>query len=79
MLLLLFDHRKRLRTRWEACQFVNGHPKVQHLAVRVKGGAMEPQVVVRLFFIVAGPTRSFFRSVEASQMIMLLLFFTLSA
>ncbi len=55
---------KRLRTRWEACKFVDGLPKVQSLAVRVKGGTTEPQVVVCLIFVTAYPTGSFFRSVD---------------
>ncbi len=54
------DPEKRLRTRWETGKFINGLPKVQSLAVRVEGGATEPQVVVRLTFIIAYPARSFF-------------------
>ncbi len=61
---LLLDHRKRLRTQREAYQFIDGHPEVQPLAVRVKGGTTEPQVLVRLIFIVADQTLSFFRSVD---------------
>ncbi len=58
------DPEKRLRTRWETGKFVDGLPKVQSLAVRVEGGATEPQVVVCLIFIIAFPARSFFRSVN---------------
>ncbi len=47
------DPEERLRTHQEACKFIDGRPKVQPLAVRVKGGATEPQVVARLIFIVA--------------------------
>ncbi len=50
------DPEERLRTRWEMCKFVDGLPKVQPLAVRVKGGTTGPQVVV----IIAYPTSSFF-------------------
>ncbi len=45
-------------------KFVDGLPTVQSLAVRVEGGATEPQVVVRLIFIIAYQARSFFRSVD---------------
>ncbi len=55
---------KRLRTHREACKFVDGLPKVKSLVVRVEGGTTEPQVVIRLIFIVADPARSFFRSVD---------------
>ncbi len=58
------DPEKRLRTRWEACEFIDGHSKVQSLVVRVKDKTTEPRVVVRLIFIVADPARSFFRSVD---------------
>ncbi len=58
------DPEKRLRTRWEACRFIDRQPNVQPLAVRVKGGTTEPQVDVRLLFIVADPARSFLRSVD---------------
>ncbi len=58
------DPEKRLRMRWEACEFIDGLHKVQSLAVRVKGGTTEPLVVVCLVFIVADPTCSFFRSVD---------------
>ncbi len=58
------DPQKRLRTQQEACTFIDGRIKVQPLVVRVKGGTTEPQVVVRLIFIVADPARSFFRSVD---------------
>ncbi len=58
------DPEKRLCTRWKACRFMDGHLKVQPLAVRVKGGTTEPPVVVRLIFTIADPTRSFFRSVD---------------
>ncbi len=58
------DPEERLRTQWEACKFIDGGPKVQPLAVRVKGGTTEPQVVVRLIFIFAYPTCSFFRPVD---------------
>ncbi len=58
------DPEKRLRTHWETGKFVDGLPKVQSLAVRVEGGATEPQVVVRLNFITAYPARRFFRSVD---------------
>ncbi len=37
---------------------------VQPLAVRVKGGTSEPQVVKRLTFLIASPSRSFFRSLD---------------
>ncbi len=37
---------------------------MQPIAVRAKGGTTEPQVAVRPFFIIADPTRSFFRSVD---------------
>ncbi len=58
------DPEKRLRTHWESYKFVNGLPKAQFLAARVEGGTTEPQVVVCLIFIVADPSRSFFRSVD---------------
>ncbi len=58
------DPEKRLRTRWETNKLIDGLPKVQSLAVRVEGGTAEPQVVVRLIFIIAYPARSFFRSVD---------------
>ncbi len=58
------DPEKRLRTRWATGKFVDGLPKVQSLAVRVEGGATEPQVIVCLIFIIAYPARSFFRSVD---------------
>ncbi len=48
----------------ETCKFIDGHPKVQPLAIRVKGGATKPQAVVRLIFINADLTRRFFRSVN---------------
>ncbi len=47
------DPEKRLRPRWETGKFVDGLCKVQSLAVRVEGGATEPQVVVCLIFIIA--------------------------
>ncbi len=47
------DPEERLRTRWETGNFVDGLPKAQSLAVRVEGGATEPQVVVCLIFIIA--------------------------
>ncbi len=50
------DPEERLRTRWETGKFGDGLPKVQSLAVRVEGGATEPQVVVCLSFIIAYPT-----------------------
>ncbi len=46
------DPEKRLRTRSETCKFVDGLPKTQSLAVHVKGGTMEQQVVVGLIFII---------------------------
>ncbi len=58
------DPEKRLRTRWETGKFVDGLPKVQSLAIRVEGGATEPQVVVCLISIIASPARRFFRSVD---------------
>ncbi len=58
------DPGKRLRTRWETSKFIDGLPKVQSLAVRVEGVATEPQVVVRLIFIIAYPARSCFRSAD---------------
>ncbi len=58
------DPEKHLRTRWETGKFVDGLPKVQSLAIRVEGGATEPQMVVCLIFIIAYSTRSFFRSVD---------------
>ncbi len=56
------DPEKRLRTRWETGKFIDGLPEIQSLAVRVEGGAMEPQV--RLIFIITCPARSLFRSVD---------------
>ncbi len=41
------DPEKRLHTHWETCKFVDGLPKVQSLAVRVKGGA---EVVTTHFY-----------------------------
>ncbi len=38
------DTVKRLRTQWETCRFIDGHPKVQLFAVRVKGGSTEPRM-----------------------------------
>ncbi len=70
LLLLLLNHRKVdpekcLRPHWETCKFVDGLHMVQSLAVRVEGGATEPQVVVvGLIFIIIYPARSFFRSVD---------------
>ncbi len=58
------DPEKRLRTRWEACQFIDKLSEIQFLAVRVEGGTSEPQVVVCLIFIIAYPARSFFRSID---------------
>ncbi len=55
------DPEKRLRTRWETGKFIDELPKVESLAIRVEGGATEPQVVVRLIFIIAYPARTFFR------------------
>ncbi len=52
------DPEKRLRTRWETGKFIDGLPKVQSVAVRVEGGATEPQVVVCLISIIANPARS---------------------
>ncbi len=54
------DPKKRLHTRWETRKFVDGYPKVQPIALRVEGGTSEPQAVIRLIFIVADPTWSFF-------------------
>ncbi len=58
------DPEKRLRMRWETGKFVDGLPKVQPPAVRVKGGTTEPQMVVCLIFIIAYPTVCFLRSVD---------------
>ncbi len=58
------DPEKRLRTRWEACKFIDGHTKAQPHAIRVKGGETVPQVVVCLLFINAYPAGSFFRPVD---------------
>ncbi len=57
------DPEKRLRSRWKTGKFIDGLPKVQSLAVRVEGGATEPQVVVCLISIIAYPARSFVRTV----------------
>ncbi len=59
-----YDPEKRLRMQWEACKLIDEQPKDQPLAVRVKGGTSEPQIVVRLNFIVADVARSFFLCVD---------------
>ncbi len=58
------DPEKCLSTLWEMCKFFDGFLKVQFLVVCVKGGTMEPHVVVCLSFIIAFPTCIIFRSVK---------------
>ncbi len=48
------DPEKCLRTSWEACNSL----------IRVKGGTLEPQMVICLIFIVADRARSLFRSID---------------
>ncbi len=48
---------------WEADKFIKGCPEIQALSVRVESWAAEPQVVIRLFLIVAQAARGFLRSV----------------
>ncbi len=52
---------RRQRPRWEASESML---ESQPLAVRFKSGTWAPQVGIRLIFIVADPTRSFFRFVD---------------
>ncbi len=42
-----------------AHEFMEGSPEVQSLAVRVEDRAVEPQVVVRLFLVVAQAANGF--------------------
>ncbi len=58
------DPKQRLCSLWEADELIKGCPEVQSLAVRVEGRAAEPQVVMRLFLIVAQAARGFFRSAD---------------